>query len=90
MKSLACLLLWVCPLALNAQTADRDFLTPNEVDQVRTAQDPNDRILLYVHFAKTRMDLVQHYLGPGQGLAEACLSTTRSRTTPRSSKPSIP
>lgn len=71
MKSLACLLLWVCPVALTAQTADRDFLTPNEVDQVRTAQDPNDRILLYVHFAKTRMDLVQHYLGqdrPGRSL----------------------
>ena len=71
MKSLACLLLSACPLALSAQTADRDFLTPNEVDQVRTAQDPNDRIVLYVHFAKTRMDLVQHYLGqdkPGRSI----------------------
>jgi hypothetical protein len=71
MKSLACLLLSACSLVLSAQTADRDFLTPNEVDQVRTAQDPNDRIVLYVHFAKTRMDLVQHYLGqdkPGRSL----------------------
>jgi hypothetical protein len=71
MKSLACLLVSACSLVLSAQTADRDFLTPNEVDQVRTAQDPNDRIVLYVHFAKTRMDLVQHYLGqdkPGRSL----------------------
>lgn len=44
------------------QTADRDFLTPNEVEQVRLAQEPDDRIALYIHFAKNRMDLVQHYL----------------------------
>jgi hypothetical protein len=61
MKLVAPLLL-SASLIVNAQSADRDFLTPNEVDQVRTAQEPNDRILLYIHFAKTRMDLVQHYL----------------------------
>lgn len=42
---------------------DRDFLTPNEVDQIREAQDPNERLTLYVHFAKQRMDLLQQYLG---------------------------
>lgn len=71
MKSLAILVISACPLFLGAQTADRDFLTPNEVDQVRVAQDPNDRIALYIHFAKTRMDLVQHYLGqdkPGRSI----------------------
>ena len=41
---------------------DREFLTPNEVQQVREAQDPNDRLVLYVHFAKQRMDLLQQYL----------------------------
>jgi len=71
MKSLAFLAMSACPLFLCAQSADRDFLTPNEVDQVRVAQDPNDRIALYIHFAKTRMDLVQHYLGqdkPGRSI----------------------
>src|SRR3954451_3536767 len=71
MKPLAFLLLPACPLIVNAQAADRDFLTSNEVDQVRTAQDPNDRLVLYIHFAKTRMDLVQHYLGedkPGRSI----------------------
>lgn len=71
MKSFAFLLLPACALTLAAQSADRDFLTPNEADQVRAAQEPNDRIALYVHFAKTRMDLVQHYLGqdkPGRSI----------------------
>jgi hypothetical protein len=54
------------PLAVFAASVctaqDRDFLTPNEVDQVREAQDPNDRLLLYVHFAKQRIDLIEQYL----------------------------
>jgi hypothetical protein len=45
-----------------AQQEDRDFLTPDEVIQVREAQDPSDRLALYVHFARQRMDLVQNYL----------------------------
>lgn len=50
---------------------DRDFLTANEVEQVREAQDPNDRLLLYIHFAKQRMDLIQQYVAkdkPGRSI----------------------
>jgi hypothetical protein len=50
---------------------DRDFLTPNEVEQIREAQDPNDRLALYVHFAQMRIDIIENYLAkekPGRSI----------------------
>jgi hypothetical protein len=58
MKTLLWCLVLAAPLA-----AQRDFLTADEVDQIKEAQVPNDRLKLYAQFAKQRMDLVKNLLG---------------------------
>jgi hypothetical protein len=59
MKTLLCCLLLMAPLAAQ----QRDFLTADEIDQIKEAQEPNLRLKLYADFAKLRVDLVKNLLG---------------------------
>ena len=51
-------LLVILLLALPA-FAQKDFLTDTEIDKVREAQEPADRLKLYLTFAKQRLDQLQ-------------------------------
>jgi hypothetical protein len=59
MKTLLGCLLLVIPLAAQPQ---RDFLTNDEIDQIKAAQEPNNRMALYAQFAKKRLEIVQSLL----------------------------
>jgi hypothetical protein len=60
-----------CLLLAAPLFAQRDFLNADEIDQIKEAQDPVDRLKLYAKFARQRVELVQNIFSkdkPGRSL----------------------
>jgi hypothetical protein len=64
MKRLPICVISICAILAGAvpALAQKDFLTENEIEKVREAQEPSERLKLYALFARQRLDQLQRLL----------------------------
>lgn len=61
--------------------AQRDFLTPDEVEQLRLVQEPGPRLQLYLKFARQRVDMLEQLFSKRQTGRSGLIHDTLEQVT---------